>query len=372
MSDQETGNRPTGDQHGDETTPKEQPHAPAELTEPLRPTEATETSAASADDALEADPPTPEPSDEHSDTPGEKPVEKRPPAALPIIGLLAAIGAIGGGGYYIWDAQRAEQLAGPQAAAQAAAVEELQKTLAATTARLAASEARLAASEANFSRLSQQLGQDFSEKLAAAESRLGLRAEQQQAAAVASQAQTLAAARLATAQSLLGALRRGEDFSDQLAALSALGADPADLAALRGALGTPSTAALSAQFFALAPRLLAEPATPAEAAQQPAAASAGAADALWARAEAIGRKLVHIRGEATPAPIDPAGPVAAVEAALKADNLAGALKARLGLPASALAASADWARAVQARLDAERAAQAELAAALQSLAKTKS
>lgn len=362
MSDQETGTRPTGDQRGDETTPKEQaPLGPTSGEDkPVAPdaTESTEP-ATTVDDALEADPPASEPM--------AAPVEKRPPGALPIIGLLAAIGAIGGGGYYIWDAQRAEQLS---AAPQAAAIAELQKTLAATTARLAASEARLATSEANFARLSQQLGQDLSDKLAAAEGRLSARANQQQSAVAANQAQGAAAARLATAQSLLGALRQGDDFSEQLAALGALGGDPAHLAALRGAVGTPSTAALSAQFFALAPKLLAS--APAAAASAPApAAGSSATDAIWARAEAIGRKLVHIRGEDAPAPIDPAGPVAAVETALQAQNFSGALKARLGLPAPALVATADWARAVQAKIDAELAARAEIAAALQNLAKTK-
>ena len=69
--------------------------------------------------------------------------------------------------------------------------------------------------------------------------------------------------------SLLSALRQGDDYSAQLAALQNFGVDPARLAALRAGLSAPAVHQLAASFAALAPELAAAaaPSNPAEAAK---------------------------------------------------------------------------------------------------------
>ena len=83
-------------------------------------------------------------------------------------------------------------------------------------------------------------------------------------------------------------------------------------------------------------------------------------------------KLVRIRPAGAPDKDAAATQIDQIEKDLRAGDLAAALSARQQLPAPALALSADWAAAAQTRLDAEAAAKAELAQALQDLTKTKS
>lgn len=178
------------------------------------------------------------------------------------------------------------------------------------------------------------------------------------------------AARLVVAQSLLSALRQGDDYSAQLAALQNFGVDPARLAPLRAGLSAPAANQLAASFAALAPKLAAAaaPSNPAEKAKPPQDARSSILGFLSMEAH----KLVRIRPAGAPDKDAAATQIDQIEKDLRDGDLAAALSARQLLPAPALALSADWATAAQTRLDAEAAAKAELAQALQALAKTKS
>jgi hypothetical protein len=179
-----------------------------------------------------------------------------------------------------------------------------------------------------------------------------------------------AAARLVVAQSLLTALRQGDDYSAQLAALQNFGGDSARLARLRAGLSAPTLSRLGTEFAALAPKIAASvaPAKPAE----NAAPAQGASDSVLAYLRAQARKLVRIRPAGAPDKDAVTLQIEKIEKELRAGDLSAALADRQQLPAPALAVSADWAGLVQTRLDAETAARAELSDALQNLTKTKS
>jgi len=231
---------------------------------------------------------------------------------------------------------------------------------------LAAMAERLASTNAAIDRLSQRL-QAVETQLAApkSETRASL-AER----AAGPKNDSGAAARLVVAQSLLTALRQGDDYSAQLAAMQSLDANPERLARLRSGLSAPTVTALATEFTALAPKLIAA-AKPTQAPPEGAPPHV-AQNSVWTHLEAEARRLVRIRPANAPDQDAAAAKIEAIESDLRSGDLAAALANRQKLPASALAISDDWAMKVQARLAAESAARDEFVEALQNLTKAKS
>ncbi len=181
-----------------------------------------------------------------------------------------------------------------------------------------------------------------------------------------------ASAKLVVAQSLLTAIRQGDNYAPMLAALQNFSGGDADrLARLRAGLAAPSASKLAQEFSDLAPKLLASAATPAP---QPAETKAprNFGESALAYIEARARTLVRISPANAPGADANAARIDRIGQDLARDDIAAALAERLQLPAPALALSADWAKAAQTRLDAEAAAKAQVDEALQNLSKTKS
>lgn len=322
--------------------------------------------------------------------------------ALRPVALLIGAVALGGGAYYLWDAYvatppapparialtppptpvepaptvPAEKIAPPVAAppvadapkqAQAnpeSAPAASNNTVADKT--VADMAARLATAQAAVERLTQRL-QTVEGQLAAPKD--SARASLSTREAGPGNAGD-AAARLVVAQSLLTALRQGDDYSAQLAALQNFGGDSARLARLRAGLSAPTLSRLTTDFTALAPKIAAAAAPP-----RPADDSTppqGARESILAYVQTQARKLIRIRPAGAPDKDATALQIEKIEKELRVGDLAAALADRQQLPAPALAVSADWAKLVQTRLDAETAARAELTDALQNLTKTKS
>jgi hypothetical protein len=179
-----------------------------------------------------------------------------------------------------------------------------------------------------------------------------------------------ASARIVAAQSLLSAIRQGDDYAPMLAALQNLGGDPDRIARLRAGLSAPNAEGLTRDFAALAARILAA-APPAPQPQQ-AKAPQNFAETALAYVENRAEKLVRIRPASAPDEAETVIRVGRIEKDLARGDIAAALAERAQLPAPALAITADWAASAQAHIDAELAAKAELAAALQGLSKSKS
>ncbi|MDI9848336.1 hypothetical protein QM467_09755 [Rhodoblastus sp. 17X3] len=377
----------------------------------------TRDSAASAE--LESDPD----HDRKAESRGEAKAEAGHPAtddsprrggALRPVALLIGAVALGGGAYYLWDAYvatppapparialtppAAERIIPPVAApepppreaaakmpeaapapvAEASKQAEIKPTesKAAETAPDAASPeadkavadmaAKLAAAQAAVERLTQRLQTVEGQLAAPKDSARATLSTREAGPGNAGEA----AARLVVAQSLQTALRQGDDYSAQLAALQNFGGDPARLARLRAGLSAPTLSRLTTEFTALAPKIAAAvaPARPAEDSATP----QGARESVLAYLQAQARKLVRIRPAGAPDKDATALQIEKIEKELRSGDLAAALADRQQLPAPALAVSADWARLVQTRLDAETAARAELTDALQNLTKTKS
>lgn len=382
----------------------------------------TRDSAASAE--LEADPDHDRKSESRAevkaeaDQPATDDSPRRGGALRPVALLIGAV-ALGGGAYYLWDAYVATPpappariaLTPPPAPVEPTPPATAEKTTPPVAAREAATKlpetapapAAEASKQAEIKPIENKAAEtapdaaspeadkavaDMAAKLAAAQAaveRLTQRlqtVEGQLAAPKDSARATLstrdagpgnageAAARLVVAQSLLTALRQGDDYSAQLAALQNFGGDPARLARLRAGLSAPTLSRLTTEFTALAPKIAAAvaPARPAEVSAPP----QGARESVLAYLQAQARKLVRIRPAGAPDKDATALRIEKIEKELRAGDLAAALADRQQLPAPALAVSADWANLVQARLDAETAARAELTDALQNLTKTKS
>ena len=179
------------------------------------------------------------------------------------------------------------------------------------------------------------------------------------------------AARLVVAQSLLSALRQGDDYSAQLAALQNFGVDPARLAPLRAGLsrtGRQPARRLVRRAGAQTRRQPPRRPTPRRRPSRPRTRAVRSwASSRWRRTSWCGSarparqtrtpprpRSTRSRRICAPAISPPRYPPA---------SSCPLLRSRL---------SADWATAAQTRLDAEAAAKAELAQALQDLAKTKS
>ncbi len=230
---------------------------------------------------------------------------------------------------------------------------------------LAAMATKLAAAEVTVERLSQRL-QSVEGELGALKSEA--RAPSAREAGPDNSGE--AAARLAVAQSLLSAVRQGDDYSGQIEALQKLGAGPERLARLRAGLSAPGVEVLMKQFAALAPQLL-EAAAPEKLAEK-AKPPQNLKDAILAHVTAEARKLVRIRPAGSAEQDAAAAGIAQVEKDLRAGDLTAALADRQKLPPPARSLSNDWAATVQARIDAISTAKAELAAALRNLTRTKS
>ncbi len=178
-------------------------------------------------------------------------------------------------------------------------------------------------------------------------------------------------ARIVAAQSMLSAIRQGDDYAPMLTALQNFGGDSDRLARLRAGLGAPTAGQLAKDFAALAPKILTTAAAPSPEAPQ-AKAPQNFGGTIFAFLESRAAKLVRIRPAGAPDDDATAARIERIEKDLGRGDLAGALTERSQFAASALALTADWAAAVQTRLDTEKAAKAELAAALQGLSKRKS
>jgi hypothetical protein len=177
-----------------------------------------------------------------------------------------------------------------------------------------------------------------------------------------------ASARIVAAQSLLSAIRQGDDYAPMLAALENLGGDPERVAVLRAGLAAPNEQGLAKDFAAVAAKTLAAAAPPAPQAKAPENFAGTVLAFLENRAE----KLVRIRPDGAPGDSDAALRIGKIEKDLARGDIAAAMAERAQLPAPALVVTAGWAAKAQSRIDAELAAKAELAAALQELSKSKS
>jgi hypothetical protein len=170
-----------------------------------------------------------------------------------------------------------------------------------------------------------------------------------------------AAALVVVAQSLRGALDRGAPFAPEVAAAATLGADPDRIAVLQpvAGKGVPTAAALAESFAPLAAPILAGTQS-----KEP--------QSILDRLERGASSLVRVRpvGEATGN--DPAALVARIEGALGHGDVAAAISAWDQLPAPAKSVTGDWASDARARVAADAAAQAILAAAIDRLGRSKS
>jgi hypothetical protein len=309
--------------------------------------------------------------------------------ALRPVALLIGAVALGGGAYYLWDAYVATPPAPPARIALTpppAPVEPAPPTVPAE--KIAPTESKAEPSPAAPNQDADKTVADMAARLAAAQAaveRLTQRlqtVESQLAAPKDSARASLstrdvgpgnagdAAARLVVAQSLLTALRQGDDYSAQLAALQSFGGDSTRLARLRAGLSAPTVSSLATEFAALAPKIAAAATPPKPSEASPPAQGAG--DSVLAYIQTQARKLIRIRPAGAPDKDATALQIEKIEKELRVGDLAAALADRQQLPAPALAVSVDWAKHVQTRLDAEMAARAELTDALQNLTKTKS
>lgn len=162
---------------------------------------------------------------------------------------------------------------------------------------------------------------------------------------------------LALAQAVQRALERAKPFAPELAALRRLGADPKALAALApfAEKGAPSPRDLLGTFEAVGKKLRAFENKPPE--------GAPLSDKLVHEAQ----RLVHLRpkGEAPKPTADELTPK--IEKALAHDDLAEAMRAFAGLPETTRAEAKEFADLLAARLAAEEASTALVAAAIGAL-----
>jgi hypothetical protein len=168
------------------------------------------------------------------------------------------------------------------------------------------------------------------------------------------------AALAVVAQSVVQALPRGAPFTTELAALKSLKADPAKIAALEGIAqsGAPTARALADRFRPLADEITKQ--------DQPADGS------FLDRIMQSASHLVRVRSAGEKQGSDPAALASQIQAALDRSDLARARDLWTKLPDRAKARSQDWARALEARLAADNAAQSLASEAIARLAKPRS
>jgi len=184
-------------------------------------------------------------------------------------------------------------------------------------------------------------------------------AETERKRAEALAARALDAARLALAQSLVGAVDAGAPFAAQADALTRLGAPAERMAALKdsAATGVALPADLARAFAALEEKVTA---------RQDPGPSASLADRLASSAAS----LVRVRPAGEPTGDAPADVAARIRRALERGDVAAALQAWNSLSDAGKAVSADWAARARARLAAQEAARAILAEASERLSRT--
>jgi hypothetical protein len=267
-------------------------------------------------------------------------------------------------------APKSEGRADPDMRAIAAAPADPAVNLAPLERRLAALEARLTPMEAALPPLQGALDQTR-EALRAA----GLA---ENARAQTGATQTRAAAHVALAQALLGALDAGRPFAGELDALAAIGASAPTLDALKplAQAGAPRLEALTRAFAQAEPRIAqansqANSQANAQANSQANAppASAGEGDGWLDKLARGASGFVRVRPVGEPDAAQPGDAPARIERALARGDLGAALAEWERLPEAAKAAGADWARQARARLAADAAAQSLLAEALARLAR---
>ena len=144
------------------------------------------------------------------------------------------------------------------------------------------------------------------------------------------------------ADALAAALESGRPFSSELTALNGLAVDPAATETLAkwAATGLPTTAKLSSGF---------EAAMASVDLSAPIPETTGTLERLWSSA----RGLVEVRPAHPTEGSDPSAIVARIRAALAANDLKTALAERETLPVEIKTATAEWAGAAAARLQAD-------------------
>jgi hypothetical protein len=168
------------------------------------------------------------------------------------------------------------------------------------------------------------------------------------------------AAMAVVAQSVLQALLRGTPFPTELAALKAMKADPAKVAMLEplAQSGAPTARALADRFRPLGEEIGKQ--------DQPREGS------FFDRLKQSASNLVRVRSAGEKAGSDPAALASQIQAALDRGDLTRAHDLWTKLPDPAKARSQDWARALDARLAADNAAQSLASGAIARLAKPRS
>jgi hypothetical protein len=168
------------------------------------------------------------------------------------------------------------------------------------------------------------------------------------------------AALAVVAQSVLQALPRGTPFATELSALKSLKADPAKVAALEplAQTGAPTSRALADRFRPLADEI----------AKQDQPADGSFVDRIMQSAS----HLVRVRSAGEKQGSDPAALASQIQAALDRGDLNRAHDLWTKLPDRAKARSQDFARALEARLAADNAAQGLASESIARLAKPRS
>ena len=174
-------------------------------------------------------------------------------------------------------------------------------------------------------------------------------------------AQRRAAPVAVTAQAITGAIEAGQAFPKEFRALQALGADPAKLAPLQAVAdaGAPSLRDLQTSLAEAGDRIVARGAAP---------ASGSYMDRLMAGASG----LVQVRPLGSVVGDTPAAIVARMNDDIGNDDLAAVLTEWHKLPEASQSASKALADRVKLRLDAEQAAKAIAANAIEAMAATRS
>ncbi len=263
-------------------------------------------------------------------------------------------------------APKSEGRADPDMRAIAAAPADPAVDLAPLERRLAALEARLTPMEAALPPLQGALDQTRDALRAA-----GLA---ENARAQTGATQTRAAAHVALAQALLGALDAGRPFAGELDALAAIGASAPTLDALKplAQAGAPRLEALTRAFAQAEPRIAqanSQAISQANSQANAPPASAGEGDGWLDKLARGASGFVRVRPVGEPDAAQPGDAPARIERALARGDLGAALAEWERLPEAAKAAGADWARQARTRLAADAAAQSLLAEALARLAR---
>lgn len=189
------------------------------------------------------------------------------------------------------------------------------------------------------------------------ESRAQGEAERKRAEALAER--SAVAARMALAQSISAAIASGAPFAAQADALSRMGVPADRLAPLQAAAktGVATNDELARSLAALEPKIVAR-------------AEPGADESVIDRLTNSALGLVRVRPSGEPTGDAPADVYARMNRAIRAGDVAAALKEWEKLPEAAKTASADWANRARARAAAEGAARAILSDQAQTIGRS--